>query len=128
MLICEMFVVHSIMFQALLVCFISTVVLVEGQQIPSTEDETIQAYVLQKAHQLGYGLKILPKITDFFFGNSEKSYAENKPKTIPKKKSRLSRYLRPSRHTSHANNKEQRRLNKRENKGKTKTTRQEYQR
>jgi hypothetical protein len=69
----------------------------------NSEDESIQAYVLHKARQLGYGLRIIPKMRDFFLGKSTKHSKENIKKKSVKSKKKLSDYRRPSRQTAHVN-------------------------
>merc|ERR1712083_725073 len=79
----------------------------------SVDDETIQSYVYQKAKRLGYGLRIIPKVKEFFFGKSSNSkYSKTVPmksekskniKAYPGKreKRKPSTFGRPSRQIAH---------------------------
>ena len=76
----------------------------------SFDDETIQSIVYQKAKRLGYGLRILPKVTEFLLGSaSQNKLSSSKVQSqkashlaaAKRYKRKLNKFQRPPRQAAH---------------------------
>ena len=76
----------------------------------SVDDETIQSIVYQKAKRLGYGLRILPKVTEFLLGSaSQNKLSSSKVQSqkashlanAKRYKRKLNKFQRPPRQAAH---------------------------
>ena len=75
----------------------------------SDDDESIQAFVFERARQFGYGLRIIPRVKELIFGRSSKSKpskASSHSNSISniREKRKLIDFRRPPRLTAHVTN------------------------
>ena len=73
------------------------------------DDESIQAFVFERAKRFGYGLRIIPRVKELLFGKPPSSKSKHSSKTVSnsnsissvREKRKLIDFRRPSRETAH---------------------------